>query len=139
MTIDPADFTRSSQDLLRWFVLLTTYFLLALFLIGLFDLGLGLYQLIITGEYTDPVAVVGLIDAVLLLLIVLEVHRTLIAYAADEPVLPIVVSAAIIAIARQIISFRIDEFASTESVFFAAIGLAALLLGLVIVFVVVRK
>lgn len=139
MTPDPADFTRSSQDLLRWFVLLTTYFLLALFLIGLLDLGLGLYQLISTGEYTDPVAVVGLIDAVLLLLIVLEVHRTLIAYAADEPVLPIVVSAAIIAIARQVISFRIDEFASTESVFFSAVGLAALLLGLVIVLVVVRR
>jgi len=138
VTIDPADFTSYSRDLLRWFVLTTTYFLLALFLIGLFDLGLGLYGLIVTGEYTDPVAVVSLIDTVLLLLIVLEVHRTLIAYAADDPVLPIVVSAAIIAVARQVISFRIDEFESTENILPAALGLAALLLGLVIVFIAVR-
>lgn len=137
MTIDPADFTRYSRDLLRWFVLATTYFLLALFLIGLFDLALGLYGLIVTGEYTDPVAVVSLIDTVLLLLIVLEVHRTLIAYAADDPVLPIVVSAAIIAVARQIISFRVDEFTSS-AILPAALGLAALLLGLVIVFIAVR-
>ena len=138
MTIDPADFTRYSRDLLRWFVLATTYFLLALFLIGLFDLGLGLYGLIVTGEYTDPVAVVSLIDTVLLLLIVLEVHRTLIAYAADDPVLPIVVSAAIIAVARQIISFRVDEFTPAENILPAALGLATLLLGLVIVFIAVR-
>jgi uncharacterized membrane protein (DUF373 family) len=137
VTIDPADFTRYSRDLLRWFVLATTYFLLALFLIGLFDLALGLYGLIVTGEYTDPVAVVSLIDTVLLLLIVLEVHRTLIAYAADDPVLPIVVSAAIIAVARQIISFRVDEFTSS-AILPAALGLAALLLGLVIVFIAVR-
>lgn len=135
--MDPADFTRYSKDLLRWFVLATTYFLLALFLIGLFDLGLGLYELIVTGEYTEPVAVVSLIDTVLLLLIVLEVHRTLIAYAADDPVLPIVVSAAIIAVARQIISFRVDDYTSS-AILPAALGLAALLIGLVIVFVVVR-
>ena len=138
MPTDPADFTRYSKDLLRWFVLATTYFLLTLFLIGLFDLSLGLYELIVTGEYTDPAAVVSLIDTVLLLLIVLEVHRTLIAYAADDPVLPIVVSAAIIAVARQIISFRVDEFSSTSSVLPAALGLAVLLLALVIVFVAVR-
>lgn len=138
MPIDPADFTSYSKDLLRWFVLTTTYFLLTLFLIGLFDLGLSLFQLIITGEFTDPVAVVSLIDTVLLLLIILEVHRTLIAYAADDPVLPIIVSAAIIAVARQIISFRVNEFATTSDAFPAALGLAALLLSLVIVFLAVR-
>lgn len=138
VSLDPADFTSYSTDLLRWFVLITTYFLLALFLIGLFDLGLGLFELIITGEYTDPVAVVSLIDTVLLLLIVLEVHRTLIAYAADDPVLPIVVSAAIIAVARQIISFRVDDFATTNSVLPAALGLAVLLIALVLVFLAVR-
>lgn len=138
VTIDPSDFTSYSKDLLRWFVLTTTYFLLALFLIGLIDLGLGLFQLIVTGEFTDPVAVVSLIDTVLLLLIILEVHRTLIAYAADDPVLPIIVSAAIIAVARQIISFRVDEFGTTRNALPAALGLAALLLALVLVFLAVR-
>jgi len=136
---DPADFTSYSTALLRWFVLVTTYFLLALFLIGIYDLGLGLYLLIITGEYTDPVAVVELIDTVLLLLIILEVHRTLIAYANDNPTLPIVVSAALIAVSRQIISFRVDDFEPVGDVLPAAIGLAVLLLSLVIVYVVVRQ
>ena len=139
MASDPADFTNYSTELLRWFVLATTYFLLALFLIGIYDLGLGLYLLIITGEYTDPAAVVGLIDTVLLLLIVIEVHRTLIAYANDNPVLPIVVSAAIIAVSRQVISFRVDEFEPTGDVLPAAVGLAVLLLSLVVVYVVVRR
>lgn len=139
MTPDPAEFTENSQDLLRWFVLATTYFLLVLFLIGLIDLGLGLYLLLVTGEFTDPVAVVDLIDTVLLLLIVLEVHRTLVAYANQNPVLPIIVSAAIIAVARQVISFRVDEFATPDSALSAALGLAALLLALVIVLVIVRR
>ena len=139
MLSDPADFTSYSTALLRWFVLVTTYFLLALFLIGIYDLGLGLYLLIITGEYTDPVAVVELIDTVLLLLIILEVHRTLIAYANDNPTLPIVVSAALIAVSRQIISFRVDDFEPVGDVLPAAIGLAVLLLSLVIVYVVVRQ
>jgi len=73
-----------------------------------------------------------------LLLIILEVHRTLIAYAADDPVLPIIVSAAIIAVARQIISFRVDEFGTTRNALPAALGLAALLLALVLVFLAVR-
>jgi len=136
---DPAEFTSYSTALLRWFVLATTYFLLALFLIGIYDLGLGLYLLIITGEYTDPVAVVNLIDTVLLLLIVLEVHRTLVAYANDNPALPIVVSAALIAVSRQIISFRVDDFEPTSEVLPAAVGLAVLLLSLVIVYIVVRR
>jgi len=136
---DPSDFTRDAQDLLRWFVLATTYFLLVLFLIGLIDLGLGLYLLLVTGEFTDPVAVVSLIDTVLLLLIVLEVHRTLIAYANDNPVLPIILSAAIIAVARQVISFRLDDFDTPESVLPAALGLSLLLISLVIVLFVVRR
>jgi len=136
---DPADFTSYSTELLRWFVLATTYFLLALFLIGLYDLGLGLYLLIITGEYTDPVAVVNLIDTVLLLLIVLEVHRTLIAYANDNPVVPIVVSAALIAVSRQIISFRVDDFEPAGDVLPVAVGLAVLLFSLVVVYVVVQR
>jgi len=136
---DPADYTSYSTELLRWFVLVTAYFLLALFLIGIYDLGLGLYLLIITGEYTDPVAVVRLIDTVLLLLIILEVHRTLVAYANDNPVLPIIVSAALIAVSRQIISFRVDDFEATGDLLPAAVGLAVLLLSLVIVYVVVRR
>ncbi len=123
---------------MRWLVLTVAYFTLLLFLIGVFDLLLGLWNLITTGEFTDPVAVVQLLDTVLLLLIIVEVHRTLIAYARDEPVVRIVIGAAIIAIAREIISFRIDEFETTSDALTGAGAFSILLIGLVIAYLVVR-
>jgi len=123
---------------MRWLVLATAYFTLLLFIIGVFDLLLGLWELVTTGRFTDPIAVVELLDMVLLLLIIVEVHRTLIAYARKEAVVPIVISAAIIAIAREIISLRIDEFDTTGDAVNAAGALALLLIGLVIAYFVIR-
>ncbi|MCL9818227.1 phosphate-starvation-inducible PsiE family protein [Natronocalculus amylovorans] len=123
---------------MRWLVLATAYFTLVLFIIGVFDLLLGLWELVTTGRFTDPIAVVELLDMVLLLLIIVEVHRTLIAYARKEAVVPIVISAAIIAITREIISLRIDEFDTTGDAVNAAGALALLLVGLVIAYFVIR-
>ncbi|NUE03579.1 phosphate-starvation-inducible PsiE family protein [Halorubraceae archaeon YAN] len=123
---------------MRWLVLATAYFTLVLFIIGVFDLLLGLWELVTTGRFTDPIAVVELLDMVLLLLIIVEVHRTLIAYARKEAVVPIVISAAIIAITREIISLRIDEFNTTGDAVNAAGALALLLVGLVIAYFVIR-
>lgn len=123
---------------MRWLVLATAYFTLLLFLIGVFDLLLGLWNLITTGNFTDPFAVVGLLNTVLLLLIIVEVHRTLIAYARNEPVVRIVVGAAIIAVAREIISFRISEFETVADALTAAGGFGILLVGLVIAYLVIR-
>jgi uncharacterized membrane protein (DUF373 family) len=123
---------------MRWLVLAVAYFTLSLFLIGLFDLLLGLRDLIRSGEFTEPVAVVTLLDSVLLLLIIVEVHRTLIAYARNEPVVRIVVGAAIIAIAREIISFRIGDFETATDALIAAVGFGILLIGLVVAYFVVR-
>ncbi|EMA38590.1 phosphate-starvation-inducible PsiE family protein [Halobiforma nitratireducens] len=67
-----------------------------------------------------------------------EVHRTLIAYARNEPVIQIVIGAAIIAISREIISFRIDEFETATDALTAAAGFGILLIGLVIAYFVVR-
>ena len=117
---------------MQWLVLATAYFTLLLFLIGIFDLLLGLWTLIITGSFTNPVAVIELLDTVLLLLIIVEVHRTLIAYARNDPVVRIVVGAAIIAIAREIISFRVSEFETVMNALTAAGGFSLLLIGLVI-------
>lgn len=124
---------------MQWLVLAVAYFTLLLFLIGVVDLLIGLWRLISTGAFTDPVAVVELLDTVLLLLIIVEVHRTLLAYARNEPVIQIVVGAAIIAIAREIISFRIDDFATPTGALTAASGFGVLLVGLVIAYFVVRR
>lgn len=130
--------TEPSVVAMRWLVLVTAYFTLLLFLIGVFDLLLGLWGLIVTGRFTDPVAVIELLDTVLLLLIIVEVHRTLIAYARSEPVVRTVIGAAIIAIAREIISFRIGEFDTVSDSLTAAGGFGILLIGLVIAYFAIR-
>ena len=130
--------TEPSVISMRWLVLATAYFTLLLFVIGVFDLLLGLWQLVSTGEFTDPIAVVNLLNTVLLLLIIVEVHRTLIAYVREEPVVQIVIGAAIIAIAREIISFRIDEFETTGDALAAAGAFGILLITLVITYFVIR-
>jgi uncharacterized membrane protein (DUF373 family) len=124
---------------MRWLVLAVAYFTLLLFLIGVIDLLIGLWELVSSGAFTDPLAVVDLLDTVLLLLIIVEVHRTLVAYARDEPVVQIVVGAAIIAISREIVSFRIEEFETVGDALTAAGGFGVLLIVLVIAYFVVRR
>jgi uncharacterized membrane protein (DUF373 family) len=129
----------ASEDVMRWLELGAAYFLVALFAIGVFDLGLSLYDLLISGRFTDPDAVIDLIDTVLVLLIIVEVYQTVIAFSRDEPVTRIVITAALIAIARKVISFRPDEFASTEEALLSAITFSILLAVLIAGFFVVRQ
>lgn len=134
MQIDLLELTEPSKDLMKWLVLGATYFLLGLFLIGVVDLLLGLYDLVVTGDFTEPIEVVSLLDTVLLLLIIVEVHRTLLAYVREEPVIRIVVGAAMVAIAREVISFQADQFDSGQETLAAAGALGVLLLTLVAVY-----
>lgn len=131
--------TEPSAVLMRLLVLVIAYFTLLLFLIGVFDLLLGLWDLVTSGAFTDPLAVIELLDTVLLLLIIVEVHRTLIAYARNEPVVQIVIGAAIIAIAREIIGFRISDFDTTGDALTAAGGFGLLLVALVVAYFVVQN
>jgi uncharacterized membrane protein (DUF373 family) len=124
---------------MRWLVLATAYILLVLFLVGIFDVLIGLYELFSSGRFTQPLAVVDLLDTVLLLLILVEVHRTLLAYVRDDPVVRIVIGAAIIAIAREIISFRLADFPTGNEALTAAISFAILLIVLVAAYYVVYE
>jgi len=137
--VELSRFTDPSQDLMQWLVLATAYFLLALFVIGVFDLLLGLVDLLVSGRFTEPVAVIDLLDTVLLLLIIVEVHRTLLAYAREEPVVRIVIGAAIIAIAREIISFRTADFETVDDALTAGGAFAILLVALVVAYLVVQR
>jgi uncharacterized membrane protein (DUF373 family) len=132
--IDLLELTEPSKDLMKWLVLGATYFLLGLFLIGVVDLLLGLYDLVVTGDFTKPIEVVSLLDTVLLLLIIVEVHRTLLAYVREEPVIRIVVGAAIVSIAREVISFQADQFDSGQETLAAAGALGVLLLTLIVAY-----
>lgn len=132
MAVDLEDATEPAAVAMEWLVLGAAYFLLLLFLIGLFDLFLSLYGLVVSGAIADPIAVVGLLDSVLLLLIIVEVHRTLVAYAKGEPVLRIVVSASIIAVARSAISFRLEDYGTGQETVLAALAIAVLVLSLTV-------
>lgn len=139
MDIDMEALTRPSQSALRWLALLVAYLLILLFAIGIFDLVVEIYNNIADATLARPIAIIELIDTVLLLLIILEVHRTLIALVKREPVVRIIISVAIIAIARQIISFRIQEFEGGIETAFAAGSLTALLLVSVVAYVLVQR
>ena len=139
MPLDIEDFAAPSERIMRWLELGAAYFLVALFAIGVFDLGLSLYILLVSGRFTDPNAVIDLIDTVLLLLIIVEVFQTVVAFSRNEPVIRIVINAALIAIARKVISYRPDEYASIEEAFVAAGSFALLLAVLIVAFFVIRR
>lgn len=139
MDIDISDVTEPSVAGMQLLVLFTAYFLLLLFLIGVFDLLVNLYDLIVSGRFIEPIAVIELLDTVLLLLIIVEVHRTLLAYVRNEPVIRIVVGAAIIAVAREIISFRVADFETVSGALTGAGAFAVLLLVLTLTYFSVRS
>jgi len=133
-------FAKRAEGVMRWLELGAAYFLVALFAIGVFDLGLSLVELFSSGRFVDPDAVIDLIDTVLVLLIIVEVFQTVIAFARDEPVIRIVINAALIAIARKIISFRFSEFDNNYQEALVGSASLALLLGVIVAaFYVVRK
>lgn len=121
---DPRTVTEPSSVSMRWMVLVVAYILVALFIIGVFDVLLSLTELLMSQNYTEPSAVVSLIDEVLLLLIIVEIHRLILAYIRQDPVIQIVINVGIIAIAREIISFRIAEYGATSEALFGAAALA---------------
>ncbi|WP_096392934.1 phosphate-starvation-inducible PsiE family protein [Halorubrum trapanicum] len=132
MEFDLDDAADPAARAMEWLVLGAAYFLLLLFLVGVFDLFVSLYRLLVAGDFTDPAEVVELLDSVLLLLIIVEVHRTLVAYARGQPVLRIVVSAAIIAVSRRVISFRPEDYGGGNEALLAAAALGALTLALTV-------
>lgn len=137
MRIEP--YAATSEDVIMWLELAAAYFLVALFAIGVFDLGLSMWTLLASGNFTDPDAVIDLIDTVLLLLIIVEVYQTVVAFSRNEPVVRIVINAALIAIARKVISFRLSEFGSVEEAFIAAAAYTMLLAVLLASFYIIRQ
>lgn len=129
--VDIESFIKPSERSLRWLALFVAYVLVFLFAIGIIDLLIEMYSVFASGDFTDPIAIIELIEIVLLLLIILEVHRTLIAIVREEPVVRIIIGVAIIAIARQVISFRVEDFATANE----ALVSAAALIGLLIVLI----
>jgi uncharacterized membrane protein (DUF373 family) len=105
-----------------------------LFAIGVVDLMLQIVGSVRGGRITDPRVVIGFIDTGLLLLIIVEVYETVIAYTEESEtrrIVRLVIYTGVIAMVRKTIIFRTGEYATAQDALFAAVSYAILILGLV--------
>jgi uncharacterized membrane protein (DUF373 family) len=105
-----------------------------LFAIGVVDLMIQIWQATLAGRITDPLVVISFIDTGLLLLIIVEVYETVIAYTEESEtrrIVRLVIYTGVIAMVRKTIIFRTGEYATTQDALFAAVAYTVLILGLV--------
>lgn len=118
-----------------------TIFLL-LFAIGVADLALQIVQSVQSGTITSPLVVVGFIDTGLLLLIIIEVYETVLAYIHESEtrrIVRLIIYTGVIAMVRKVIIFRTGEYSSTEDALLAAVAYTIIILGLVGLLLVERS
>jgi uncharacterized membrane protein (DUF373 family) len=113
-----------------------------LFAVGVVDLALIIAEATLEGNITDPQVVIGLIDVGLLLLIIVEVYQTVVAYIRENDtrrIVRLVIYTGVIALVRKVIIFRTEEYATYQDALFVAVAYTILTLGLVALLYVDRK
>ncbi|GKZ12905.1 MULTISPECIES: phosphate-starvation-inducible PsiE family protein [Haladaptatus] len=132
----------ASESVMRVAELVAAYLLVGLFVVGLLDFGFLALSFLRAGRATDPRTLIELVDIVLLLFIVAEIYRTVIAYVESEGEVGVVratVYAGIIALVRKAITFQIDGYSSVTNAAIAAGSYTLLLVGLGTVLWVVSR
>ncbi|NLV10628.1 hypothetical protein GOC74_11895 [Halomicrobium mukohataei] len=112
-----------------------------LFAVGVFDLILEILDAVRSGRITDPLVVIRFIDTGLLLLIIVEVYQTVLAYVEQNDtrrVVRLVIYTGVIAMVRKAIIFRTGEYATLEDAVLAAGSYAIIILALVALLFVER-
>jgi len=134
------------SDATNWFIhgveLAAAALFALLFGIGVVDLALQIAESVPTGEITDPNVVIGFIETGLLLLIIVEVYETVVAYIEQSDtrrIVRLVIYTGVIAMVRKVIIFRTTEYATTEDALFAAFSYTLVILGLVALLYVERS
>jgi len=105
-----------------------------LFAVGVVDLTLQIVGSVRNGSITDPLVVIGFIDTGLLLLIIVEVYQTVLAYVEENDtrrIVQLVIYTGVIAMVRKAIIFRTGEYATVEEALFAASSYAIIIFALV--------
>jgi uncharacterized membrane protein (DUF373 family) len=105
-----------------------------LFAIGVVDLMLQIAVAAREGQITDPLVVIGFIDTGLLLLIIVEVYETVIAYTEESEtrrIVRLVIYTGVIAMVRKAIIFRVGEYPTTRDALFAAVAYTVIVFGLI--------
>jgi len=113
-----------------------------LFAIGVVDLGLQIVAAIADRSITDPIVVIGFIDTGLLLLIIVEVYQTVVAYTQESDtrqIVRLVIYTGVIAMVRKAIIFRTGEYGSEQQALLAAVAYTTIILGLVALLVAERR
>jgi len=113
-----------------------------LFGIGVIDLAIQIAETVPTGEITDPIVVIGFIETGLLLLIIVEVYETVVAYIEQSEtrrIVRLVIYTGVIAMVRKVIIFRTGEYATAQAALFAAVSYTIVILGLVALLYVERS
>ncbi|WP_254838292.1 phosphate-starvation-inducible PsiE family protein [Natronomonas marina] len=105
-----------------------------LFAIGVIDLCLQIAMAVQSGEITDPNVVIGFIDTGLLLLIIVEVYQTVLAYVEETEtrrIVKLIIYTGVIAMVRKAIIFRTGEYSTELDALYAAIAYTVIIFGLV--------
>ena len=106
----------------------------ALFAIGVVDLILQIGEATVNGTITSPDTVIGFIDTGLLLLIIVEVYRTVIAYTQEsdtQPIVRLVIYTGVIAMVRKVIIFRTSEYSGELAALYVAGSYTIIIAGLI--------
>ena len=106
----------------------------ALFAVGVVDLLLQILAAVQSGGITDPLVVISFIDTGLLLLIIVEVYQTVLAYVEENEtrrIVQLVIYTGVIAMVRKAIIFRTGEYGSLEEALLAAGSYAIIIFALV--------
>ncbi|NHN57860.1 MULTISPECIES: phosphate-starvation-inducible PsiE family protein [Halorussus] len=122
------------ERFIRGVELATATVFAALFAIGVVDLLLQIVQSAQTGEITDPLVVIRFIDTGLLLLIIVEVYQTVLAYVQESQtrsIVRLIIYTGVIAMVRKAIIFRTGEYGTTQDALFAAVAYTVIIFGLV--------
>ena len=113
-----------------------------LFAVGVFDLGLRIGEATLSGSITDPSTVIGFIDVGLLLLIIVEVYQTVVAYIKENDtrrIVRLVIYTGVIAVVRKVIIYRTSEYDTAGDALVVAVAYGILTLGLVALLYVDRQ
>jgi uncharacterized membrane protein (DUF373 family) len=105
-----------------------------LFAIGVVDLALQIIDSARSGAITDPLVVIGFIDTGLLLLIIVEVYQTVLAYVQENDtrrIVRLVIYTGVIAMVRKAIIFRTGEYNTLQDALLAASSYTIIIAGLV--------
>jgi uncharacterized membrane protein (DUF373 family) len=105
-----------------------------LFAVGVVDLILQIVESVRIGNITDPQVVIGFIDTGLLLLIIVEVYQTVVAYTQENDtrvIVRLVIYTGVIAMVRKIIIFRTSEYSTALDAILVAGSYTIIIVALV--------